>query len=276
MSENDPNESSANEPVRGGSGPMIVILLACILLCAGSIGGIGFVGWRMAQRAEEEEAAEVARQAEALQKELVDPQGLERFAQVARAVAEGLKADDRLADSYTANGKPLLSWRVHLLPRLGEEAMYRRFKLDQPWDSPANRNLAYSVPQVYVPTTNTVVGRWTPGWTHIRGFSHPGAIFEPGVHYTLKDIPGGPKDTFAIVDSAEPDFWTKPDTLRWEPDGRTPKFGWISPDRNAFLAATVDGRVWQIRRTIPDAVLRPLFDRRIPHEMDFLPHVERN
>lgn len=272
----DSNESPSDEPERGGSGPMIVIILAGVLLCAGSIGGIGFVGWRMAQQAEEEEAAEVARQAEALQNELVDPKGRERFTQVARAVAEGLKSDNRLADSYSADGKPLLSWRVHLLPRLGEEALYRRFKRDEPWDSPANRQLANMTPQVYVPTNNAVVGRWSPGWTHIRGFSHPGSVFEPRANFALKEIAGGPESTLAIVDSAEPDVWTKPDEWKWEPNGRTPKFGWMSPGRDAFLAAGVDGRVWEIRRTIPDAVLRPLFDRRAPHDMDFLPHVDRN
>src|SRR3954451_19781343 len=37
------------------------------------------------------------------------------------------------------NGRPLLSWRVALLPMLGESELYGRFKLDEPWDSPANR-----------------------------------------------------------------------------------------------------------------------------------------
>src|SRR5205814_1696406 len=32
-------------------------------------------------------------------------------------------------------GRPVLSWRVALLPYLGEEALYNEFKLDEPWDS---------------------------------------------------------------------------------------------------------------------------------------------
>lgn len=272
-----PNDLSANEREPGGSGPMIVVLLACVLLCAGSVGGIGFVAWRMARTAEEREAAEVARQAEALQLELVEPEGRKRFTQVARAVGDGLKAPDRLADSYTPDGKPLLSWRVHVLPRLGEEALYRRFKLDEPWDGPTNRPLANLIPLVYVPTINAVVGRWSPGWTHIRSFSHEGSVFEPQARYALKDLPAGAANTLAIVDSAEPDLWTKPDAWKWNPDARAPKFGWMSPDRDAFLAAGADGRVWQIQRTIPDAVLRSLFDRRTrPGQLDFEPHVVRD
>lgn len=267
---------SSDRPERDGSGPMIVIVLVCVLFCAGSIGGIGFVAWRMARTAEEQEQAEADRLAEEARTALVEPQNRERFTRVARAVAEGLRAEDRLADSYSADGQPLLSWRVHVLPRLGEEALYRRFKLDEPWDGPTNRPLINQFPQVYVPRNNAVIGRWRTGWTHIRSFSHPGSIFEPRARFVLKDIPGKAENTLAFVDSAEPDFWTKPDTLKWEPGGPVPKFGWMSPDRDAFLAASADGRIWQIRRTVPDLVLRPLFDRRVvPREADFEAHVVR-
>src|SRR5262245_36550552 len=35
-------------------------------------------------------------------------------------------------------GKPLLSWRVALLPILGQKALYEKFRLEEPWDSPHN------------------------------------------------------------------------------------------------------------------------------------------
>ncbi|MCR9120515.1 MAG: DUF1559 domain-containing protein, partial [bacterium] len=39
--------------------------------------------------------------------------------------------------AYTADkeGKPLLSWRVHLLPFIEGGALYEKFHLDEPWDS---------------------------------------------------------------------------------------------------------------------------------------------
>ncbi len=46
-------------------------------------------------------------------------------------------------------GRPLYSWRVALLPFLGEEALYREFHLDEPWDSPHNRALLARMPAVY-------------------------------------------------------------------------------------------------------------------------------
>src|SRR5688500_11565979 len=34
------------------------------------------------------------------------------------------------------DGKPLLSWRVALLPFIEHYQLYKKFKLDEPWDSP--------------------------------------------------------------------------------------------------------------------------------------------
>ncbi len=48
------------------------------------------------------------------------------------------------------DGKPLLSWRVHLLPFLGEQSLYQQFHLDEPWDSEHNKQLIAKIPSVYV------------------------------------------------------------------------------------------------------------------------------
>jgi hypothetical protein len=40
------------------------------------------------------------------------------------------------------DGKPLLSWRVAILPLIDEDALYKRFHLDEPWDSPHNLEVA--------------------------------------------------------------------------------------------------------------------------------------
>ncbi len=34
------------------------------------------------------------------------------------------------------DGKPLLSWRVAILPYVEQQELYNKFKLDEPWDSP--------------------------------------------------------------------------------------------------------------------------------------------
>src|SRR5438105_14396240 len=43
-------------------------------------------------------------------------------------------------------GKPLLSWRVALLPFLEHEALFKEFRLDEPWDGPNNKKLLDKLP----------------------------------------------------------------------------------------------------------------------------------
>jgi hypothetical protein len=53
--------------------------------------------------------------------------------------------------SFDAAGQPLLSWRVHLLPQLGQQTLYEQFHLDEPWDSEHNRTLIPKIPSIYRP-----------------------------------------------------------------------------------------------------------------------------
>ena len=54
-----------------------------------------------------------------------------------------------LPASRSAEGKPLLSWRVQVLPHMGQGALYRQFHLDEPWDSPHNHTLIDKMPPMY-------------------------------------------------------------------------------------------------------------------------------
>ena len=50
---------------------------------------------------------------------------------------------------YSKDGKPLLSWRVLLLPYLDQRELYEQFKLDEPWDGPTNKKLVAKMPAIY-------------------------------------------------------------------------------------------------------------------------------
>src|SRR5258708_1555931 len=51
--------------------------------------------------------------------------------------------------AIAAEGKPLLSWRVALLPYLGEKELYDQFRLNESWDSEHNRKLLAKMPKIY-------------------------------------------------------------------------------------------------------------------------------
>lgn len=48
-----------------------------------------------------------------------------------------------------ASGKPMHSWRVLILPQLGESALYARYNFSEPWDGPTNFQLVSSMPDVF-------------------------------------------------------------------------------------------------------------------------------
>jgi prepilin-type processing-associated H-X9-DG protein len=51
--------------------------------------------------------------------------------------------------TLAADGSPGLSWRVSILPFLEQQLLYKKFRLDQPWDSPHNIQFANARPQFY-------------------------------------------------------------------------------------------------------------------------------
>src|SRR6516162_8557351 len=53
--------------------------------------------------------------------------------------------------SMTRDGKPGLSWRVEILPFLGDpqyEVLYKQFDLKEAWDSPKNLSLIAQMPKI--------------------------------------------------------------------------------------------------------------------------------
>jgi len=76
-----------------------------------------------------------------------------RLGRVARALADYRKDHGTLPPAYTTDvwGRPLLSWRVLLLPYLGEaEAkLFAEFRPDEPWDGEHNLRLLGRMPDAY-------------------------------------------------------------------------------------------------------------------------------
>ncbi|MBQ7112057.1 MAG: DUF1559 domain-containing protein [Thermoguttaceae bacterium] len=51
--------------------------------------------------------------------------------------------------SVDANGKPLHSWRVFLLPFIDQNELYQQIRLDEPWDSEHNRQFHSKTPELF-------------------------------------------------------------------------------------------------------------------------------
>jgi hypothetical protein len=156
---------------------------------------------------------------------------------------------------YSKQGKPLLSWRVELLPYLDQKNLYDRFKLDEPWDSPHNVKLIWQMPDVFSGKGTNWVGDHQA--TRFRVFSGKGAAFEGTEGIPLKDFTDGAATTILIVEANRLVPWTKPDLLPYLPDRPIPRLG---EKEDGFHAAFADGSVRFLKE--PDEkTLRALITR---------------
>jgi hypothetical protein len=74
------------------------------------------------------------------------------------------RAHGTLPPAYTvdADGNPLQSWRVLLLPYLGAQELYGKLHLDAPWDSAHNRRFHDQAPAIYqCPSAKLAPGQTT-------------------------------------------------------------------------------------------------------------------
>ena len=113
-------------------------------------------------------------------------------------------------------GKPLLSWRVAILPYVEQGPLFVQIKLDEPWDSVHNKKVFDDNP---MPSVFAVVGTTKPGDknTHMQVFRGNGAMFDLVKGVNVFTIADGSSNTilFATAKTAVP--WMKPDDMEFDP-----------------------------------------------------------
>jgi hypothetical protein len=156
-------------------------------------------------------------------------------------------------------GKPLLSWRVAILPFIEEDNLYKQFKLDEPWNSEHNLKLLDRMPKTY-----TLAGREAKkGETFFRVFTGPGTPFDPtgklpAIGPRIAQFTDGLSNTLLVVEAADAVPWTKPDELVVDPKKPLPKLGGLRHD--GFLAVFADGATRVVPHRIGEKTLRLLID----------------
>jgi hypothetical protein len=166
-----------------------------------------------------------------------------------------------------ANGKPLLSWRVAILPFIEQGPLYQQFRLGEPWDSEHNIKLLNDMPPIYAPPGMKTKEPYT---TFYQGFVGPDAGFElrPVANKQLfgasgmsiaRDFPDGTSNVWLVAEAAEPVPWSKPVDIRYDPKGPVPKLG--GPFAPGFHAGFADGVVRYYPRPLRDEALRIVITR---------------
>jgi hypothetical protein len=163
------------------------------------------------------------------------------------------------------NGKPLLSWRVAILPWIDEGRLYKEFHLDEPWDSEHNRKLIDRMPDVY---KNPDTAAQQPGRTRYLVPVGSSTMFPLDQIVDIKDITDGTVKTIMTieVDSQHAVIWTKPDDLEVELDD--PARGIFNGDLPA-VTGFADGSAYVLRRDINPKTLRAMLTRNGGEYYDF-------
>jgi prepilin-type processing-associated H-X9-DG protein len=159
--------------------------------------------------------------------------------------------------TYDADGRPLLSWRVLILPYLGptENVLYQQFHLDEPWDSPNNLPLMNQMPQIFRCPFDPVYPTNTTSYAAISG---EGTMFPPARAVQIGEITDGTANTAAVGELAGSNIvWSKPDDVVFDESFAGPgNFGSIHPGGWNMLMA--DGSVRFINSGMDTEVMRGL------------------
>jgi hypothetical protein len=157
---------------------------------------------------------------------------------------------------YSKEGKPLLSWRVMILPLMDEKELYKQFHLDEPWDSPNNIKLIAKMPAEFR-TPNSKLKE--PGRTNYLVPVGPGTVFEIKEGAQIKDIGDGMSQTILAVEADDDHavVWTKPED--WTYDPKEPAKGLGGHFDKVFLAVMCDGSVHTLPLSTPAEKLRAWF-----------------
>lgn len=118
------------------------------------------------------------------------------------------------------DGRPVLSWRVALLPYMDQQDLYNQFRLDEPWDSLHNKKLIQKMPRTLKGTE--------PWGKRLKTVD----FIVTGPDAAFQDLKKGPKrgdvnnkSVFLMfTEAGDPGvYWTKPMDLRYEANKPLPK-----------------------------------------------------
>lgn len=153
-----------------------------------------------------------------------------------------------------ANGKPMHSWRVAIIPFLSANAAYSHYDVNKPWNSPTNLALARKN-WVYIyscPSANQPPGAGFTNYVMIVG---PTAASRAGEWRSLGQISDGPAETVIVAEIADSDiFWSEPRDLMLEEmsfqinDKAKPSIS--SHHAHGAVVVFADGRIFSLDKAL--------------------------
>lgn len=167
--------------------------------------------------------------------------------------------------SYSKEGRPLLSWRIFLLPYLDQGELYSKFHLDEPWDSPHNKTLIRQMPPVF---SSETLDLNLAGKTTFLVPVGEGTVFHGREGVPIHAITDGTSNTFMVIQAAPEQavIWTKPEDLTVDFQHLDRLF---PASMSTFRATLCDGSAWSnLNPRMPAETLKRLLQRADGEQID--------
>ena len=155
------------------------------------------------------------------------------------------------------DGKTTHSWRVALLPFIGQKKLYDQYQLNEPWDSPANQAVLNQMPAVFR-HPNDLAGSTNAAYFGLVGPDT--AMGDTSRQARLRDITDGTANTIFLVEARRKIPWTKPEDIAYTAQAAIPQFGGYH--NGGFHAALADGSVRFLADSLDQNTLRNAINAR--------------
>jgi thiol-disulfide isomerase/thioredoxin len=134
------------------------------------------------------------------------------------------------------DGRTPYSWRVALLPYLGQRTLYEQYRRNEPWDSETNRGVLHQMPDVYrAPAEMTA--KDDASYLAVTG---PTTMFIGKEGVSIAEVSDRAGMTLMVVETRRSIPWTKPVDILYDARGPLPKIGGFHEEGFNALVATGD------------------------------------
>ncbi|MGQ0637164.1 MAG: DUF1559 family PulG-like putative transporter [Planctomycetaceae bacterium] len=162
-------------------------------------------------------------------------------------------------------GRPMHSWRVLILPYLGNEGcrLSDEYRLDEPWSGPNNKKLLEKVPEVYRCPTYLKQRGACRACTSYAAITGTDCAFHGAEPLAPEDFSDELENAAFIVERIDTEIpWTKPDDYRpSEHPQAGDRFAGHSAHEGGFHILLGDASVRFVSQNLPPATWRALCTR---------------
>jgi type II secretory pathway pseudopilin PulG len=124
--------------------------------------------------------------------------------QIQLAILNHESAKGTMPPAYVAdaNGKPMHSWRVLILPFLGETALYAKYNFNEPWNGPNNSKLASQIPDVYRCPSHSTASNTTGTDCHYFAMVDPASGWPGAAGRPIRQFRDGTSKTIMVIEAS--------------------------------------------------------------------------